>query len=136
MQNLGKNDYLSDEELMELIADVEEHEMISAPFYLKHEILHRVREEEVKQIARLTRRQFITFSCKVALATGAAVAVLLLAPSQLRESPEMSYGLLNRTETMSKRMEMKSYLISEGIMKFSNMIIGKEDYENETKKEK
>ena len=128
--------YLSDEELMQLIADVEEHEMIQAPFYLKHEILQRVRQESVVRSAHSAKIQFLTFSLKVALATAAAVAVLLLAPAQFREMPSVADKEQIQSETLSKKLENRSYLVSEGLLNFSNKVIGKEEYKYETEKEK
>ena len=133
---MKENGYLSDEELMQLIADVEEHEMIQAPFYLKHEILQRVRQESVVRSAHSAKIQFLTFSLKVALATAAAVAVLLLAPAQFREMPSVADKEQIQSETLSKKLENRSYLVSEGLLNFSNKVIGKEEYKYETAKEK
>lgn len=124
---MKENEYLSDDELVQLIQEVEQGNMIPAPFYLKQEILHKVREEEARQAARSAKIQFITYSCKVALATAAAVAVLLLAPSQFRNVTGNMYREPARTEKISKKIEAKSYFVSEGLMKFTNKVIGKEE---------
>ena len=133
---MKENEYLSDEELMQLIAEVEEHDMIEAPFYMKHEILQRVRQESVVQRAHSAKIQFLTFSFKVALATAAAVAVLLLAPAQFREMPSVADKEQAQSETLSKKLENRSNLVSEGLLNFSNKVIGKEEYKYETEKEK
>ena len=121
---------------MQLIRDVEEHEMIQAPFYMKHEILQRVRKENVVRSAHSAKIQFLTFSFKVALATAAAVAVLLLAPAQFREMPSVASKEQIQSETFSKKLENRSNLISKGLLDFSNKVIGKEEYKYETEKEK
>ena len=133
---MKENEYLSDEELMQLIAEVEEHDMIEAPFYMKHEILQRVRQESVVQRAHSAKIQFLTFSFKVALATAAAVAILLLAPAQFREMLSGADKEQAQSETLSKKLENSSYLVSEGLLNFSNKVIGKEEYKYETEKEK
>lgn len=133
---MNEKEYLSDEELMQLINDVEEHEMLQAPFYMKHVILQRVREESVVRSERSAKIQFLTFSFKVALATAAAVAVLLLAPAQFREMPSVATKEQVQSETFSKRLESRSNLVSEGLLNFSNKVIGKEEYKYETEKEK
>ncbi|HAU84640.1 MAG TPA: hypothetical protein DCW90_03765 [Lachnospiraceae bacterium] len=133
---MNEKEYLNDEELMQLIRDVEEHEMIQAPFYMKHEILQRVRKENVVRSAHSAKIQFLTFSFKVALATAAAVAVLLLAPAQFREMPSVASKEQIQSETFSKKLENRSNLISKGLLDFSNKVIGKEEYKYETEKEK
>lgn len=133
---MNEKEYLSDEELMQLINDVEEHEMLQAPFYMKHVILQRVREESVVRSERSAKIQFLTFSFKVALATAAAVAVLLLAPAQFREMPSVATKEQVQSETFSKRLESRSNLVSEGLLNFANKVIGKEEYKYETEKEK
>ena len=124
---MKENEYLSDAELMQLIQEVEQGDMIPAPFYLKQEILHKVRKEEARQAARSAKIQFITYSCKVALATAAAIAVLLLAPSQFRNTTGNLDREPVRTEKISKKIEAKSYFVSESLMKFTNKVIGKEE---------
>ena len=103
---------------------------------MKHEILQRVRQESVVQRAHSAKIQFLTFSFKVALATAAAVAVLLLAPAQFREMPSVADKEQAQSETLSKKLENSSYLVSEGLLNFSNKVIGKEEYKYETEKEK
>lgn len=133
---MKQKEYLSDEELMKLIADVEEHEMIQAPFYMKHEILQRVRQESVVHRVHSAKIQFLTFSLKVTLATVAAVAVLLLAPAQFRQMPSVADKEQIQSETLSKKLENRTNLVSERLLNFSNKVIGKEEYKYETEKEK
>lgn len=139
---MKKNEYLSDDELFQLIAEVEENEMIQAPFYLKQEILHRVEEESKdrrKKKQKSANIQFLTFSLKVAVATAASIAVLFLTPEQVPVS-KMVMGTV-QVETEKKELSPKklldaSYQISGGLGKVSNRIVNKEEWNYDKEKEK
>lgn len=134
-----KEEYLSEEELMVLIAKVEETEMVPAPFYLKESILEKAKKES-KELVRLESKQsaqiqFLSFSFKVALATAAAIAVLFIAPTEIKlvsNVPERSV----QEATFTEKIVGKSNELCEFLNKFTNQIISKEDYKYEKEKEK
>lgn len=133
---MRKEEYLSDEELENLIAFVEENEIVPAPFYLKESILEKARKEVVpvksKQSAHV---QFLSFSFKVALATAAAIAVLFIAPAEIKMVSSVSERPVQKV-TITEKIVGKSNEICEYLNKFTNQIIGKEDYNYEKEKEK
>lgn len=135
---MKKNEYLSEDELLELIAHVEENEMIQAPFYLKQEILQRVEEESLDKTKNSQKKsaniQFLTFSLKVALATAASIAVLFLVPAE-SESSNMPTQIEQESETFSKKLLNKSYQISGGLGRVTNRIVNKEDWKYDKEKE-
>lgn len=89
MKHTYRDDYLSDKELEELILQVEEREMISAPEYLEHKIVDRLRHQEqlVEYKTKISAgRKLLSYSLKVAAASAAAIAFLIIVPAVERES--------------------------------------------------
>lgn len=81
---LGKN-YLSDEELMQLIRDVEEHELVTAPPGLVESILKEVEISEGRKIvpvASKKEKEFRRYSIRVITSVAAAIAIVFLTPSE------------------------------------------------------
>lgn len=98
-----KNEYLSDEELLRLIDEVEENAMLRAPAYLKQRILKEIQSAErmparqsVKKYQTNIRRQLLVYELKVAGLVAAAILMLFLLPVSAPEEPpavpEESYG--------------------------------------------
>lgn len=98
-----KNEYLSDEELLRLIDEVEENAMLRAPAYLKQRILKEIQSAEqmparqsVKKYQTNIRRQLLVYELKVAGLVAAAILMLFLLPVSTPEEPpavpEESYG--------------------------------------------
>lgn len=78
-----KPNYLSDEELQNLIQSVEQEGTIHAPQYMKESILNQIqRQETVTAISnhRSSKIQLITYSMKVFVAAAAAIALIILIP--------------------------------------------------------
>lgn len=78
-----KPNYLSDEELQNLIQSVEQEGTIHAPQYMKESILNQIqRQETVIAISnhRSSKIQLITYSMKVLVAAAAAIALIILIP--------------------------------------------------------
>lgn len=69
--------YLSDEELMNLIGQVEAEEMLHAPIHLKRNVFAQIHSE--KRGAR--KRQVFVYRAKVLTAMAAALAVLIFMPN-------------------------------------------------------
>lgn len=89
MKHTHSNHYLSDKELEELILQVEEHEMISAPEYLEHRIVDKIRHQDqiVDYKTKISaKRKLISYSLKVAAASAAAIAFLIIVPAVEKES--------------------------------------------------
>lgn len=136
---MRKEEYLSDEELKNLIALVEEHEIVPAPFYLKESILEKARKETEELVPMKSKQsphvQFLSFSFKVALATAAAIAVLLIAPAEIEMISSVSEKPVQEV-TITEKIVGKSNELCQLLNKFTNQIIGKEDYNYEKEKEK
>lgn len=81
-----EKDYLSEEELMQLILDVEEHELVSAPPGLLENILKEVEEQvESKPIPITSRvdktKEFRRYCIRVITSVAAAIAIVFLTPN-------------------------------------------------------
>lgn len=120
---------MSEEELLQFIAQVETNEMIEAPFYLKENILSEAKEWQRKSV----RRQYRAFQLKVCLATAAAVAVIFLIPFELRMT-----DLTNKTESMTKEeyMEKQNRSFSDSVDHFVEKIMGQISFKEDIKYEK
>ena len=80
-------DYLSDAQLTELIASVEQHAMLTAPDYLKDTIIQKAAKKEQNR-----RRELLFYGLKTALATAAAIAMLFFTPEfKLSPAGESSF---------------------------------------------
>ena len=75
MSNESMNEYLSNEELMSLIEDIESENLISAPAYLKQQIVAESRKRNVP-----ARMQLVFYSMKVVAAMAAAIILIILMP--------------------------------------------------------
>lgn len=147
------NRYLSDEELFQLIAEVEEEPLLEAPVYLKDKILSQAREEKrlksVKQ-KMSARKQLVRYGCKVALASAAAVAILFTTPMNIRVTEE-KVEKYSRESILKENAYAKSFRSSDGISskitdksnqicdqfeRITNLLIGKEELRNEKAEEK
>lgn len=135
---MSKNNYMSEDELWKLISEVEENEMVEAPFYMKDRIMSKAREEKIlvneKDMKRSAQVKFLRFSLKVALATAAAIMVLILAPSELRVTSGDSGKGTVQTSHIGNKLTKSSYQLSKGLIRFSNCIIGKEEWSFEKEK--
>ena len=92
-----KESYLTDEELEQLIAQVEQEPLLQAPSYLKDEILHSLSEQDEKMKQWQTkakpysrsqsRKQLWIYSVKVAIGAAAALVMLWITPANLIQLP-------------------------------------------------
>ena len=99
------NDYLSDEELLKLIADVEQSSMISAPGYLKSDILSKVEAIEKSSVTAKKKTKtidFVTYRLKIAVAMAAAIGIFCVLP----------YKMPSQTDRIIKDREPKSTVVN------------------------
>lgn len=69
--------YLTDDEVMQLMESVENDSMISAPGYLKDNILQNLKEPAKKETKK---HEMLFFSTKIVAAAAAAIALLITMP--------------------------------------------------------
>lgn len=91
------NDYISDEELLKLIREVEEGAMLKAPVYLKGRILQEIQKEEalrcggdsarhpIQEYKKDIRKQLLVYKIKVIGAMAAAIIILFLLPVPVQD---------------------------------------------------
>lgn len=85
-----KEEYMSEEELKQLIEEVEQSAMLRAPAYLKEQILKEIQNAELKQTPSVRqsiteyrkniRKQLLVYELKVAGLVAAAILMLFLLP--------------------------------------------------------
>ncbi|SET01598.1 hypothetical protein [[Clostridium] polysaccharolyticum] len=127
--------YLNEEDLMQLIADVEEKHMVQAPFYLKQEILHKVRVKSDKDRERALKRYFFRYSFQVALATAAAILVLIFVPVELRKKPQSVESVSCHANAVACKLRQMSSNIAESLTQLSNLVLIKEEQKYEKNEE-
>lgn len=91
------NEYLSDEELLKLIDEVEENAMLRAPAYLKQKILTEIQgmeeaeqmpaRQSIQKYQKNIRRQLLVYELKVAGLVAAAILMLFLLPVSAPKEP-------------------------------------------------
>lgn len=107
-----KMDYLTDDELEKLIADVETHGMLTAPSYLRDEVLKKTEVPLYKK-----KLQFYAYSFKVCAAAAAAIVLMFSIPMD-RELPEV------REETsITEELSRRAGSLCESLNDFSDMLI-------------
>ena len=106
MKKEYSGDYLSDEELRQLIQDTEAKELISAPSYLEERVLEGVARERKFLQQRKNRKvshRLFTYSLEVVIATAAAVAVMIVLPGVSNGTGGMGDSYV--TEQMKEQRE-------------------------------
>lgn len=125
---MRQEEMTSDEELLQFIADVEENDMVEAPSYLKEQIIFEAQNWQRKNI----RRQYRAFEFKVWLATAAALAVILLIPTEIRVTEPIKKSV---PMTKEEYLEREKNSFSNSVDRFVDKMIGKlslkEDNRNE-----
>lgn len=101
-QDSGFFGYLSDEELLELIDNVEGKEMLHAPGHLKGNIMAKIRHD--RHSAR--QRQVFMYRAKVLTAMAAALAVLILMPVDRTEG-EGRIFIRQQADVSLEQMELE-----------------------------
>lgn len=92
-----KEEYITDQELLELIEDVEEHAMLKAPAYLKQRMLQEIREIDQTQrktalnhVRHHIRKQMVLYEIKTFSGIAAALVLLFLMPVSSHNEPSMT----------------------------------------------
>lgn len=129
-----REDYLSDQELEELIRQVEEQDMIAAPDYLEEKICTKIRQsEQVVQYRakKSTRQRLFFYSLKVIAASAAAIAFLYIVPMvQSQEQPPTYVSETQQPDwsrEAAKRKEETSFVqnVNQATNQFCNSLFRK-----------
>lgn len=77
-------EYMSDEELEQLILNVEAHSMLSAPSYLKDEIMEQLMSDKKAERKKYMRKRLSLwlYSAEVGIVAAAAILLLFLLPTE------------------------------------------------------
>lgn len=100
-----KNEYLTDEELEQLIAETEETPLLQAPSYLKREVLEKIQKKEDirhRNAMRLKNWQIITI-------VAAALLFLMVMPMQIQTR---NVGMPERNPVLSGQDTVGSWMYS------------------------
>ncbi|NBI84955.1 hypothetical protein D3Z47_01600 [Lachnospiraceae bacterium] len=100
MKHMQKPDYLTDEELMDLIASVEIGAKLSAPGYLKESILKKAVPKNRKK-----QHELLFFSAKITAAAAAAILLLFTMPDPGYLEQALQPGFILREEDVSGHRE-------------------------------
>lgn len=133
--------YLSDEELLKLIADTENNHMLKAPSYLKDEILScvdsiEVMESEfvepaeirpVKKMNSSSKMELIFYSLKVCVAMVAAIIIVFLIPADKVEPSQENNSVFSM---MTQQMNEKTNKLCDVLNSVTNKVISG-GYDNE-----
>lgn len=107
-----ENEYLTDEELEQLILEVEEHELVTAPPSLLDEVLTHVEVKEKREAIQQSTteykvKEFQKYCIRVITSSAAAIAILFALPNvetvQVRDVPtrqEMVGKSISREEAL------------------------------------
>ena len=92
--------YLSDEELMQLMESAEQNTLLQAPGYLKDAIVQ-------KSVSRRPprRHELLFFSAKIITAAAASIALLFIMPDERQAGDFTRQELLSRTEASDNAAE-------------------------------
>lgn len=133
-QNLSKN--MSDMQLLKFIEQIEDEELIQAPWYLGENIIEKSHSFEVQlpKQAKYTasKVQFWLYSLKISAAIVAAVYLLFFINSQdftsisyerENESNQFKYEQLEKERSLGKYMNQKSEKLGDAIGEFSNELL-------------
>ncbi|WP_455714901.1 hypothetical protein [Anaerosporobacter sp.] len=122
-----KPEYLSDEELQNLIQSIEQEGITHAPQYMKQSILDQIqREENMAAISnhRSSKIQLFTYAMKVGVAAAAAIVLVVLIP--VKDSGSLS------EEKVSYEQWFNSKYDNEGI-KYEEYNKDRNNYSKESK---
>lgn len=75
-----RNEYLTDEELMQLISEVEENDLVPAPPDCMKNIVNTVFDKPSKELKRRKQREFAGYCFRVGMSVAAAVAFIFIMP--------------------------------------------------------
>lgn len=138
---MNELNYLSEEELMQLMESAEKNPVCKAPDYLKEQILRNAVKEPLSRpkpaISSIPKKQqLFAFSAKVVAAAAAAIALLIVMPTTSQLEQYSHNAALSRTQTATKQKEDSLlYKLNQKTNQFcfyladtTNSIFIKEDY--------
>lgn len=134
-----EENYLTDEQLMQLIQDVEENELVSAPPGLLDTILQEVEKAEKAQIKPITSREnrvkeFRRYCIRVITSVAAAVAIIFFTPNlESLEKVDVPSRQELVGENISREEALKENGVIDQIINILNNEIGGLSYETEKK---
>lgn len=134
-----EENYLTDEQLMQLILDVEENELVSAPPGLLDTILQEVEKAEKAQIKPITSREnrvkeFRRYCIRVITSVAAAVAIIFFTPNlESLEKVDVPSRQELVGENISREEALKENGVIDQIINILNNEIGGLSYETEKK---
>lgn len=108
-----ERNYLSDDELEKLIADVEQEPMRRAPEYLERMILKKTEQNAVRW------SQFAAYSAKIVAAAAAAIALIITMPEIERQSE------IHQQEVEQEERKSVTTSINEATSSFCNQLFEK-----------
>lgn len=128
-----EQDYLSEEELKQLIEETEQGEMLKAPVYLKSEIMDKIRMEEKKVIEMPQRsgrtmtekekkRAYMRYRIKVAGIAAAAIFALFMIPTGTSNPKQSSLADEEKT-SITGTINEKTNAWCSHLFEFSNGLI-------------
>ncbi|MBP3505771.1 MAG: hypothetical protein J6K43_05140 [Lachnospiraceae bacterium] len=119
--------YITDQELLNLIEDVEEHAMLKAPGYLKQQMLQEIRQMEqsqkttvVKNVRYHIRKQMILYEIKTISGIAAALIILFLMPISAQSQQNMTKEEYYAQQEQSATSGLNK--VTEGILEHVNII--------------
>lgn len=134
-----EENYLTDEQLMQLILDVEENELVSAPPGLLDTILQEVEKAEKAQIKPITSREnrvkeFRRYCIRVITSVAAAVSIIFFTPNlESLEKVDVPSRQELVGENISREEALKENGVIDQIINILNNEIGGLSYETEKK---
>lgn len=117
-------EYLSDEELEKLVLDVEAHSMLSAPSYLKDEIVEQVVQEQKREKQKRIHKKLSLwlYSAEVGLVAAAAIAFMFLIPTE-NKKPESGNHMEQESVSVINRINQKSNDLCGHLFEMTNQIV-------------
>jgi len=132
-------DYLSEEDILKLIDEVEKEGLMEAPKELEGNILseaRRIKEEQVKCYKKQWNRQCLKLYFRVSMTMAAALAVVVLAPAKISYQEMFSLNFSNHTTSVVKEINAKTSKVSASLVDWTNQILSKEEIKIEKEEEK
>lgn len=81
--------YMSDDELLKMIEDVESEGLVQAPANIKSEVLKKIDTENLKNHQKKKTVEFYRYSARVVFAIAAALLLLVISPGFISETKEI-----------------------------------------------
>lgn len=121
-------EYMPEEELEQLIQEVEEKNMLSAPSYLKNEIMEQIHQVHKKEKHKDIQRKLslLLYSMEVGVVAAAAVLLLFLIPVDNRNIDSWA-GREQETASAMSKLHEKSNAICGQVFQITNQLVIREE---------